>query len=347
MWTVPRWGLAPARWCEIRDPKEHPVRPRRARYPWDMFEFTAAEISGFLRQTVLPIALIVVAAVLAVRLASLFVHGIVKALLDREATEGTAQELSAIELKKRMDTLDDLGARVIRGFIVVIAGLMILGKLDLDIGPAVAGLGVLGIAVGFGAQTLVRDYLNGALILVENQFAKGDVVRVAGVAGTVEDFTLRRTTVRDMDGVVHTVPNGEIKVASNLTRVWARINEDITVAYGTEIDKAIAVVDQVGQEMAADPVWKRRILEAPRVERVEALGEYGVTLKVLGSVRAPEQWAAGGEFRKRLLAALQANGIEIPRPQRVVLSRDPDGAGPRPPEAVVGPADEELAVDSD
>jgi len=323
-WTA-RWGLAPAHWYEIRDPKEHRSGPRRARYPWGMFEFTAAEISGFLRQTVLPIALIVVAAVLAVRLASLFVHGIVKALLDREATEGTAQELSAIELKKRMDTLDDLGARVIRGFIVVIAGLMILGKLDLDIGPAVAGLGVLGIAVGFGAQTLVRDYLNGALILVENQFAKGDVVRVADVAGTVEDFTLRRTTVRDMDGVVHTVPNGEIKVASNLTRVWARINEDITVAYGTDIDKAIAVVDQVGREMAADPVWKRRILEAPRVERVEALGEYGVTLKILGSVRAPEQWAAGGEFRKRLLAALQASGIEIPRPQRVVLSRDPDG----------------------
>jgi len=99
--------------------------------------------------------------------------------------------------------------------------------------------------------------------------------------------------------------------------------------------------------MAADPVWKRRILEAPRVERVEALGEYGVTLKILGSVRATEQWAAGGEFRKRLLAVLQASGIEIPRPQRVVLSRDPDGAGPRPPEAVVGPAEEELAVDSD
>jgi small conductance mechanosensitive channel len=206
---------------------------------------------------------------------------------------------------------------------------------------------VLGIAVGFGAQTLVRDYLNGALILVENQFAKGDVVQVAGVAGTVEDFTLRRTTVRDLDGVVHTVPNGEIHVASNRTRVWARINEDITVAYGTDLDKATAVVDQVGRDMAADPVWKRRILEAPRVERVEALGEYGVTLKILGSVRAPEQWAAGGEFRKRLLAALQANGIEIPRPQRVILSRDPDGAGPRPPEAVVGPGEDELAADSD
>jgi len=117
-----------------------------------------------------------------VRLTRLFVHGIVKALMDREATEGTAQELSAVELKKRMDTLDTLGGNTLQFFIVVIAFLMVLGHVGLDIGPAVAGLGVVGIAVGFGAQSLVRDYLNGALILIENQFARGDVVRLAGVA---------------------------------------------------------------------------------------------------------------------------------------------------------------------
>jgi small conductance mechanosensitive channel len=296
------------------------------------------------------VALILVVAIVAMRLASLFVHGIVKALLDREATEGTAQELSAVELKKRMDTLDDLGAHAIQFFIVVIAALMVLGQLDLDIGPAVAGLGVIGIAVGFGAQALVHDYLNGALILLENQFSKGDVVRLAGVDGIVEDFNLRRTTLRDLDGVVHTVPNGEIKVASNLTRVWARINQNVTVAYGTDIDKAIEIVDNMGRELAGDPVWKRRILEPPRVERVEALGEYGITLKILGTVRAPEQWAAGGEFRKRLLAALEANGIEIPRPQRVILSRDPAalaGAGLSPTELERGPGDDDLAVDTD
>ena len=266
---------------------------------------------------------IVIVAVVAIRLAEIFVHGIVKALLDREATEGTAQELSAVELKKRMDTLDDLGSRVVQAFIVVIATLMVLGELGLNIGPAIAGLGVVGIAVGFGAQAFVRDYLTGALILIENQFAKGDVVRIAGVAGTVEDFSLRRTTLRDLDGVVHTVPNGEIKVASNQTRVWARINQDVTIAYGTNVDAAIDVVDRVGREMSDDPIWKRRILEPPRVERVEALGEYGITLKILGSVRAAEQWSTAGELRKRLLAAFREHGIEIPRPQRVVLSRDP------------------------
>jgi len=288
--------------------------------PWSTLVAVASD-------TLIPIALIVVFVYLAIRLARLFVHGIVKALLDREASEGTAQELSAVELKKRMDTLDALGGRTLQAFIVMIGGLMVLGRVGLDIGPAVAGLGVVGIAVGFGAQSLVKDYLNGALILIENQFGKGDVVRVAGVDGSVEDFTLRRTTLRDLDGVVHTVPNGEIRVASNLTRVWARINQDVTVAYGTDIDRAIAVVDKVGAEMAGDPAWKRRVLEAPRVERVEALAEYGVTLKILGTVRAADQWAAGGDFRKRLLAAFKTNGIEIPRPQRVVLARDPTDGG--------------------
>jgi len=188
----------------------------------------------------------------------------------------------------------------------------------------------------------VKDYLNGALILIENQFSKGDVIRVAGVAGTVEDFSLRRTTLRDLDGVVHTVPNGEIAVASNLTRVWSRINQDVSVAYGTDIDKAMEVVDNVGREMASDPAWKRRVLETPRVDRVSALGEYGVTLKILGTVRATEQWAAAGELRKRLLVAFKANGIEIPRPQRVVLSREPGTADVLPGPAI-GPTDEDLA----
>lgn len=297
-----------------------------------------------LRDTAVPVLLIIVVAFVLLRASRLFVHGIVKALMDREATEGTAQELSAVELKKRMDTLDGLGGNVIRFFVVVIAGLMVLRSFGLDIGPAIAGLGVVGVAVGFGAQHLVRDYLNGALILIENQFSKGDVIRVAGVSGTVEDFSLRRTTLRDLDGVVHTVPNGEILVASNLTRVWARINQDVSVAYGTDIEKATAVVDEVGRKMAADRAWKRRVLEAPRVDRVAALGEYGVTLKILGTVRAPDQWAAAGEFRKRLLAAFHEHGIEIPRPQRVVLAREP--AGNLPPDESIAEATD-AALDGD
>jgi small conductance mechanosensitive channel len=276
---------------------------------------TPDQVDGLLewvRTTVVPVLFIALAAFIAARVAGIFVHGIVKTLFDREATEGTAQQLSAVELKKRMDTLDGLATQVIRFFVGVIALLMIFATLGLDIGPAVAGLGVVGIAVGFGAQSLVRDYFTGALILIENQFSVGDVVRLAGVDGTVEDFTLRRTTVRDLDGVVHTIPNSEIKVASNMTRVWARINQDVTVGYGTDIDRAIEVVDAVRREMEDDPLWKPRILEPPRVDRVMALGEPGVTLKILGSVRAPDRWAAASEYRKRLLAALDASGIDTP-----------------------------------
>jgi moderate conductance mechanosensitive channel len=300
--------------------------------PWN-------EVVAWLRSDGFHILLIIVVAVVALRLARLAVHGIIKALIDREATEGTAQELSAIEVRKRMDTLDQLGSNVIRFFVVVVAGLMILREFGLDIGPAVAGLGVVGIAVGFGAQSLVKDYLNGALILVENHYSKGDVVAIAGVAGMVEDFSLRRTTLRDLDGIVHTVPNGEIKVASNRTRTWARINQNVMVVFGTDIDKAIQVVDDVGREMASDPVWKRRILEPPRVERVESIDEMGITLKVLGTVRASEQWAAAGEFRKRLLAAFAANGIEIPRPHRVVFTGERGAAEQSPG----GPTEDDLA----
>ena len=302
----------------------------------DLREAPWSTIVDVLRDNAFPILVIFVVAVVLVRASRLFIHGVVKALFDREATEGTAQELSAVELQKRMDTLDGLGSNVIRFFIVVIAGLMILRAFGLDVGPAIAGLGVVGVAVGFGAQHLVRDYLNGALILIENQFSKGDVIRAAGVSGTVEDFSLRRTTLRDLDGAVHTVPNGEIQVATNLTRVWTRINQDVVVSYGTDIEKATTVVDQVGQEMAEDPAWKRRVLEPPKIDRISALGEYGITLKILGTVRAPDQWAAAGELRKRLLAAFKEHGIEIPRPQRVVLARDQAGLPP-PDEGMLGP----------
>jgi moderate conductance mechanosensitive channel len=296
-----------------------------------------SDITETLRAQGVQVLIIIIAAFIVIRIARLAVHGIIKALIDREATEGTAQELSAIEVTKRMETLDKLGGNVIRAFVIAIALLMILGEFGLNIGPAVAGLGVVGIAVGFGTQSLIRDYMNGCLILIENQFSRGDVVTIAGVTGTVEDFSLRRTTLRDLDGVVHTVPNGAISVASNRTRTWARINQNVVVLFGTDVDKATDVVNRVGRAMADDPVWRRRVLEPPRVDRVESIDPtVGITLKILGTVRASDQWAASGEFRRRLLAAFAENDIEIPGP-RVALPED-DGSGPRHG----GPTEEEL-----
>lgn len=255
--------------------------------------------------------IIVVLTWLALRVAGRAVAGMVSALLDRETSEGTAQELSAIEIAKRKATLQSLGGTVVRTLIVLIAFVTALGVVDVNIGPAIAGLGIAGLALGLGAQSLVKDYLAGAFILIENQFAKGDVVQIAGVSGTVEDFSLRRTTLRDLDGTVHTVPNGLIAVSSNMTRVWARINIDVRVAYGTDLGRATDVVDSAGREMAEDPIWQRRVLEAPHVDRVSSLNGPGITLKVLGSVRAADRWSAAGELRRRLATAFADQGIDL------------------------------------
>lgn len=276
-----------------------------------------------LRDVIIPVLIILIVVLVALRGAEVFVRRAVRAVLDREAGEGTTIELSAVEIQKRVATLDDLAIGVIRGFVIVIGGLMILGQIGLDIGPAVAGLGVVGIAVGFGAQSLVRDYFNGALILLENQFSIGDIVELAGVSGVVEDFTLRRTTLRDLSGVVHTVPNGEIHVTSNMTRIWARVNEHVQVAYGTDIAAAIAAVESVGLAMQADPAFERTILEPPVVLRVQSLDDSGVTLKILATVRAGEQWVVAGELRKRLLIAFSERGIDIPFPHRVMVNPPP------------------------
>ncbi len=271
-------------------------------------------------QTLAAVLAIIAVSFVVIRLAHVFVRGTTAAFLSREKREGTAPELTALEIKKRQDTIESLAIAVVRVFVSVIAGLMILERgFGLDIGPAIAGLGIAGIAVGLGTQHLVRDYLNGALILIENQYGRGDVVRVAGVTGKVEDFTLRRTTIRDGDGTVHTVPNGEITVASNLTRVFANVNQDVQVVYGTDIDAATAAIDRMGRELAADADWASQILEAPKVAQVSALGDSGVTISITAKVRAGDQWAVGGELRRRLLAVFKESGVELAQAGRIVV----------------------------
>ncbi len=302
-----------------------------------------AQVLAFLGDTVVPVALTIVVALVLIRYTRAVVHRVFQTVLDVELRQAGPDDLASLETGKRIATLDALLIWIIRGFILVIAAFMVLGQLGVDVGPALAGLGIAGIAVGFGAQSLVRDYFNGALILLENQFSKGDVVSIAGVTGTVEDFSLRRTAVRDIDGILHTVPNSEIHVASNRTRVWARINLDVTVAFGTDVDRATRVVNEAGDAMAADPRWAEELLETPRVLRVENIGEFGVTLKVVGKVTAPSLPAANGELRRRLLASFAVNGIQLPRPARVVLARDPDVD----PFAPGGPSEEELSAGSE
>lgn len=270
-------------------------------------------------ETALRVGGIVLVALIAIWGVRLAIGAAVRHLLERRAEDEGA--ITAGDLERRVRTLQRLGVRIVSAVVVIVAVLMILDQFEISIGPAIAGLGVVGIAVGFGAQTLIRDWLAGVFIIVENQYSAGDVVRISGVDGVVEEISLRRTTLRDLDGTVHTVPNGAIVVASNMTRGWARVNLDVSVAYDTDIDRASEIIDHVGRSLTEDEAWRERVIEAPSVQRVSALGDSAVTLKVLGEVRPAEQWAVAGELRKRILAAFAAEGIEIPFPHQVMVTR--------------------------
>jgi small conductance mechanosensitive channel len=166
----------------------------------------------------LRVLLIAVVAIVAIVLLRKAVFMSVRGFIERKAVQAETGSMPPVELERRVNTIARLAVKVGAGIILAIAGLMVLGALGVDIGPAIAGLGVVGIAVGFGAQTLIRDWLAGIFVVLENQYSEGDHVRIAGVDGVVEDFGLRRTTLRDAEGTIHFVPNGAIVVSSNLTR---------------------------------------------------------------------------------------------------------------------------------
>jgi small-conductance mechanosensitive channel len=255
--------------------------------------------------------LVVLAAMIALRFAHVTVTVALRRLFYRETTVGTAQELSAGEVERRRATLDGLLYRTLRVIVLIIAFLMLLRVLNLDIGPAIAGLGIVGLAIGLGTQNLVRDYVAGAFVLIENQYSRGDVVAIAGVTGVVEDVSLRRTSLRDADGTLHTVPHGLIDVTSNLTRSWANINIDVPVSYDENLTRVSEAIDHAGREFAADSAWKASILEPPRVLRVERLAEQGILLKVVGSVAATQRFEAAGELRRRIVAEFDRRGLVL------------------------------------
>jgi len=227
------------------------------------------------------------------------------------------------EVRKRADTLSSVLITAGQVFIIVIAAFIILSELGINIAPILAGAGVIGIAIGFGAQSLVKDIIAGVFIIMENQYRVGDVVKIADISGLVEQINLRRTMLRDLDGIVHTVPNGEIRVASNFTKEWSRVNLNISVSYGTDLDHAIAVINRVCQEMAQEPEWAPLIIKTPQVLRVDNLGDSGIDLKILGDTKPIRQWDVMGEIRKRVKKAFDEEGIEIPWPHTKVFFGNP------------------------
>lgn len=220
--------------------------------------------------------------------------------------------------KKREDTLITVFEGTTKVIIWLIALFMIVAELGVNIGPLLAGAGVAGLAIGFGAQYIIRDFLSGLFIILENQYRVGDIVCIETTCGLVEDINLRMTVLRDIDGGVHHIPNGEIKKASNLSKGFARVNLNIGIAYNSDLEKAIQVVNQVGQEIAKDSQWREAIIQAPQFLRVDDFADSAVMIKILGETKPLKQWEVAGELRKRIKIAFDKEGIEIPFPQRVI-----------------------------
>lgn len=237
----------------------------------------------------------------------------------RGRMEGRPEE----EIEKRTQTLTAVFVRTAEIVLLLTALFMALPELGVNIAPVLAGVGIAGIALGFGAQTLVHDTINGLFILIENQYGIGDVVNVAGIGGLVEDVNLRRTVLRDLDGAVHSIPNSEIKVATNLTREWSRVNMNVSVAYGEDLDRVTEVVNRVGRELAEDQEFGPLIVTPPQVLRVEDFGESGIAIKILGDTKPIKQWDVMGEMRKRLKRAFDEEKIEIPFPHVVLVTAGP------------------------
>src|ERR671914_2216490 len=198
-----------------------------------------------------------------------------------------------------------------------------LSELGFNLGPLLAGVGIVGLAVGFGAQNLVRDVITGFFILFEDQYGVGDVVQVNGIAtGKVEQLTLRITGLRDLDGTMHYIANGEIVHVANRTKDWARAVIDVGVGYGEDPSKVRAVLERVAEEAKADEELGRNIFATPDVLGVENLGEYEVIWRMLAETKPARQWEVGRALRERVRVAFDEDGIEIPFPHRVMISAD-------------------------
>jgi small conductance mechanosensitive channel len=228
--------------------------------------------------------------------------------------------LPKVSIEKRTTTLTRLFTALGAVVIALIALFLILAEVGINITALLAGFGVFGIAVGLAAQHLIKDLISGLIILIENQYNVGDVIRVAGVAGGVEEINLRRTVLRDLDGIIHIVPNGEIGVASNFTKLWSRAHLNISVAYKEDLDRVMAVIRQTWEEVANDPNWEPALIsKTPWLVRVNEFGDSGIVIKAVGETQPGRQWDVMGEIRRRLKRVFDEQDIEIPWPHTKVF----------------------------
>lgn len=241
----------------------------------------------------------------------LIVKTSVKNILKVAITKSFYRTSKDSRLEKRINTITNVISRTILVVLVFIAAVMILAEFGINITPVLTGAGIVGLAVGFGAQHLVRDIISGFFILIEDQFAKGDVVEIAGKSGTVKDINLRRTILRDMNGHEHIIPNGEINITTNKTKRWAKVNLDIPVIYETDIDKVVQVINSQIIEIVNDQEFADLIIDSLVCLTPEKFDDKKIIFRVNGKVKAHSQEKITRELVKRIKKAFEENKIKF------------------------------------
>lgn len=263
-------------------------------------------------QSSLRILLILILAWISMKVIRRILAGVEQRLLNRSEAEGEPPS----ESSKRIETLIRLIRQAVNLALYLVVGLIILQDLGVNIGPILAGAGVLGLAVGFGAQNLVRDVISGFFIILENQVRVGDVAVINGTGGLVERINFRTIVLRDLQGTVHVFPNGTISTLSNMTQEWSAYVFSLGVAYKENTDTVTDVIQQVLTELRSDPQHGPSIVEEPEIFGVDALGDSAVVIKGRIKTKPILQWAVGREFLRRIKHAFDEAGIEIPFPHR-------------------------------
>jgi len=268
------------------------------------------------------VAIIIIAAVILSMVIRLVIPKLIQSKMPKLRRE-TKEQLAA-----RSKTLSHIIVQVLTVLLWVFTFVMTLSQLGVDIAPLLAGIGVASLALGFAAQNIIRDYLHGFFLIMEDWYREGEVAIIQGTGGLVEKITLRRTILRDLNGTMHIFPNSRVEQASNMTRDWSRVNLDVSVAYKENLDNVIRVINEVGQGLKDDPEWGKNLLTTPAVTRVNNLGDHGVEIKILADTKPITQWGLMGELRKRLKDRFDEVGIEIPWPHtKVYFGNAPGGNG--------------------
>ena len=292
--------------------------PETLRQIAEFLRLDAAELVRKLGQ----ITMIWVLAYMTWRIVCLIAKRIMKVVDDGDETSFSEREQRGITIAQLLKSVGR----------VVIIGVSLLLSLNVfvNIGPLLAGAGILGLAVSFGAQSLFKDVITGFFYLLENQFAVGDVIEVAGKSGVVERMTLRVVMLRDTYGVVHIVPNGQITTVSNMTRKWARAVVDVGISYGSDVDRTIQVIGEEARQFYEDKNWTSKFDGEPEVVGIDAMDANQITIRTLFRTHAGQQWAVAREFRRRILSRLEREGIQVTRSVSVRIADHPPIAAAAP-----------------